>query len=138
MAQMDCNKLWEKNNTEPNGVAAIARRAAETEGNATVVGSIVAPATAPIHAVGPRRRTRRVSLRIAAITARPILAPLPHITTHIIQAQFIRLFLFYGVCLAATIIRVPSHIAQGIATCILIPSTLLTTASSIFPLCFSG
>lgn len=134
---MDCNKLWEKNNTEPNVFAAKARRVAVTAGNATA-GSSVEPATAPSHAVGPRRRTRRVSLRIAAITARPILAPLPHITTHIIQAQFIRLFLFYGVCLATDIFPIPSHIAQGIATCILIPSTLLTTASSIFPLCFSG
>ena len=51
--------LRQTNNTEPDAVAATARRGAVTGGKATL-GSIAAPATAPIHAVGPRRRTYRV------------------------------------------------------------------------------
>ena len=83
MAQMDCNKLWEKNDTESENVVAKARREVDTVGNATARSRVV-PATDPTHAVGPRRRTRRVSLRIAAITAIPVLTPLPYVATHIV------------------------------------------------------
>ena len=74
------NKLRNTNNTEPKVAAAIARRVVVTVGNATV-GSTAAPAPAPFHAVGPRRRTYRIVGIVADIrTCIPVFAPLPYIT----------------------------------------------------------
>ena len=82
--------LRQTNNTEPKVVAAIARRVAATVGNATV-GSTAAPATAPKHAVGPRRRTYRIVGIVTHIRVSiPVFAPLPYITRHVIDTQSIR------------------------------------------------
>ena len=84
--------LRQTNNTEPAVAVATARRVVVTVGNATV-GNTAVPATAPKHAVGPRRRTCRVVSVITYIrTGIPVFAPLPYIARHIIDTQRIRAF----------------------------------------------
>ena len=69
----------------------------------TAVPGVVAPAAATEHAVGARGSARRIGLRTAAIAAMPIATPLPHIATHIIETQFVRLLHADNVSFTVTI-----------------------------------
>jgi hypothetical protein len=76
----------------------------------------VDPAAAPVHPERAHRSTSRISYRTARVVAMPVLAPLPHITVHVVQTPRIRLLLANWMRLSSRVLVVPTVIAQlGIA-----------------------
>jgi len=67
-----------------------------------------------------------------------ILYPFPHIATHIVQSEFVRFFLPYGVRFAARIVIIPSYLLQLFTTRVFKSFRLLSTARCILPLGFGG
>ena len=96
------------------------------------------PATATDHAARPTIRTCRIVLRGAAVIVIPIATPFPHVATHIVDAQLVGRLGGNGVGLVATVIIIPSHVAEGVAATILIASALVATASGKLPFRLGG
>ena len=96
--------------TEPDAVVPVGRGVIAAISTATVR-STAAPATATIHTVSASGRACRICLSTAAISTIPVTAPLPNITTHIIDAQLVGCLGLHSVSRAATVISVPRHIA---------------------------
>ena len=69
-------------------VAAVNHRATVTVRYAAA-SSAAAPATTAQHAVRPTRGTGRIGLGATAIAAIPVIAPLIHIATHVVQPKYI-------------------------------------------------
>ena len=76
---------------KPEGVAAARQSAAVPTGNSHVP-DVIVPATAAYNAVSPRRRAHWIRLRPRAVAAILVPEPLPHISTHIVQAKTARRF----------------------------------------------
>ena len=70
---------------EDGGTAATAQHTAEP--------LALAPAAATEHAVRATAWACRIRLRTAAVNVIPILAPLPHVAAHVVEAQFVGLLL---------------------------------------------
>ena len=75
---------------------------------------------------------------LCCIIAVPIAAPLPDVSTHIIQTKFIGSQQFHLMRAFLGIILLPSHIGKSVASAIEIPFGTITTLSGIFPLGLGG
>ena len=107
--------------------------------NATERG-IVAPTTAAQHTARAICWSQRIFSRaiFVIVTTIPILTPFQNIAAHIIQIQFVGLFLFHGVGFIATVTIIPSHPVYCIATSEIVTLALLSASCSVFPLRFGG
>ena len=103
------NKLMGQNQAETKIVVARSRGDV-TANRHTTVRRIIAPTSATINTARARRRPHRVGLLRTAITAIPIITPLPHIATHIIDAQFIGAFRTDRMIRSTAVIRKPRHL----------------------------
>ena len=99
---------------------AVARREPVAERDATIPG-VVAPTATTVDAVGARGVIQ-------------VLTPFPHIATHVIDTQLVRRFHLYWVSFITAIIHIPSYIAQGVASTILISPALISSLGRILPL----
>ena len=119
-------------------VADTARRAvAETIRHAAVTRAVV-PATATAHAVRPTIRTCGIVLRRTAVSTFPIATPFPYVATHIVDAQLVGRLGGNGVGLVATVIIIPSHVAEGVAATILIAAAIVATTCGELPFRLGG
>ena len=88
--------------TETYVVAAGRRRGVAAGRHATAPRAVdVDPAAATVHTVRATGGTRRVGLRTAAVTAVPVLAPLPHVAAHVVQTQLVSLLRAHRLCAIA-------------------------------------
>ena len=121
---------------------------AETDDDVAVAGSEVvatgyahahievAPAATTKNAALTLRRSGWIGLRIALIASPPIVAPLPYVAAHVIQAEFVVFLGLDRVGLAATITIVPRYFVGIVASAILISSAILASSCCILPLGF--
>ena len=96
------------------------------------------PATATDHAVRPTIRTCGIVLRRTAVSTFPIATPFPYVATHIVDAQLVGRLGGYGVSLVATVIIIPSHVAEGVAATILIAAAIVATTCGELPFRLGG
>ena len=94
---------------------------------------IVAPTATTDHAVRARCRVRLAAATVAAV---PVLTPLPNVAAHIVDSKFIWCLCTNLMGLASTIVNVPSHITDIVASAVLVSPALVSTSCSVFPLCF--
>ena len=76
---------------EPQAAAVPAARDEPGAKRGAAVPGVVVPAPAPEHPARARRRTCRIGNQPRRIVPIPVLAPLPHIPVHVVQAPGIRL-----------------------------------------------
>ena len=100
-----------KGEAQAEVVARVVRRAPAAARHTAAPG-IVAPATTPVHAdrgLGVVARIRRGRLAVIILIV-PVLAPLPHVAAHIVEAQLVGRFLGHGMVRSCTpIFIVPRH-----------------------------
>ena len=121
---------------------------AETVEVATVSGSVavakgyahapivVVPAATTNNAVHTLRWSGWIGLRIALIVSIPIVAPLPYVAAHVIQAKFVGFLGLDWVGLAAAIITIPRYFVGIVAAAVPISSTILASSCCILPFGF--
>ena len=128
-----CGKLRGKHQAQPAAVAPIARDVVEPVRNPAEPG--VAPVAAPAkHAIAPGLRSGRIRLRLHTVSPEPVLAPLPHVPAHVVQAQLVRLLLPYRMRMPSAIVSVPSDLVQSVAPRVLVPLALDSSSRRVFPL----
>ena len=120
--------------TDAEVVAPVGRGVGAAKSTATER-SIAVPATATIHTASASGRTYRICLSSAAVLTIPVTAPLPNITTHIIDAQFVGSLSLHSVSHAASVLRVPRHITESIAATIMISFALIAATGCKLPFC---
>ena len=99
---------------------------------------VAVPATATVHAVRPTIRTCGIVLRRTAVSTFPIATPFPYVATHIVDSQLVGCLGGYGVGLVATVIIIPSHVAEGVAATILIAAAIVATTCGELPFRLGG
>ena len=128
---------WELKNEAQAEVVVAAGRRAEVPTRHTTEPGVVAPAAPTIHAENARRWSFRIGLGRTAVITIPILTPFPHITAHIIDAQAVWRLGCNIVGFTTTVIIIPCHIADIIASSIFGTAATPTTGG-IFPLSLGG
>ena len=83
-------KLRDKNKTEAYGDVAVVRVVVDTIRDATAP-RVVDPAATAKHTARTIIWAFRIGLGITCIIVIPVLAPLPHVATHIVDAKFVGL-----------------------------------------------
>ena len=130
-------RLTSEGKAQAEDVATERRVAVETIRHAAVPRAVV-PATATAHAVRPTIRTCGIVLRRTAVSTFPIATPFPYVATHIVDAQLVGRLGGYGVSLVATVIIIPSHVAEGVAATILIAAAIVATTCGELPFRLGG
>ena len=72
------------------------------------------------------------------IIAIPVGAPLPHVATHVINAQFVWGFGGNGVGLTATVVTIPRHSVRVAAAAVFAGTAIHTATACIFPFRLGG
>ena len=125
--------------TETVAVAAIVGSADDANGYA-LVPIVEVPAATTKNAVLTLRRSGWIGLRTVSIIVRiiPIVAPLPYVAAHVIQAKFVGFLGLDRVGRSAAITTIPRYFVGIVAAAVLIAFALVATASSILPFGFGG
>ena len=80
----------------------------------------------------------RIDLWTSTVLIKPITTPFQYITTHVINAQFIRLLSSYRMDYIITVHSIPCYLTEVIASTIHETFRLISTTSCIFPFGFRG
>ena len=81
--------------------------------------------------VGAGIGTLRVGLCLFGIKSVHIVTPLVYIAAHVVNSQFVRLFLFHGLRSVVAVLAVPSHVVNSVAARIFITAVVGATARGI-------
>ena len=128
---------WElKNEAQAEVAEAVGRRVDEPIRHTTEPGE-VAPAAPTKHAEIAIGRAFRVGLRRTAVITIPILAPFSHIATHIVDPQTVRGLGGNIVGFITTVVSIPSHTVDVVASRIFGTAAMPTTGC-VFPLSLGG
>ena len=128
---------WElKNEAQAEAAVAAGRRVAAPKRHTTAPGA-VAPAAPTKHAVNAIERAFRVGLGRTDVITIPVLAPFIHIATHIVDPQTVRGLGGNIVSFITTVVSIPSHSIDIIASRIF-GTAAMSTSGGIFPFRLGG
>ena len=94
-------------------------------------------------APGACLRTRGVDLRLVGVVGKPVLAPLPHVAAHVIDAQLVRLQTAHGARLLSLfrppgVAAAPSHLIGIVAAAVQVALRLVAATGGKLPLGLGG
>ena len=126
-----------KGQAQPTGTAAGVGADAVADRRSTVP-RIVEEAAATIHTEKTSVRAFRIGLRTTGVSTTPVVAILPYIATHIVDAQLVGRFRCHRVSFSPRVTAVPSHIVNVITTAVFIATAIVATTAGELPFSLGG
>ena len=130
-------RLTSEGKAQAEDVATARRVEVATKRHAAVPRAEV-PATTTVHAVRPTIGTGGIGLRCACVITIPIITPFVHVAGHIVDAQLVGRLGGNGVGLVGTVIIIPSHVGEGVATAVFIAPVVVASSGGKLPFSLGG